>query len=84
MQEEQCRETTLPFYTWGEDTLWTDRMSQTTCFPAFCGQAIRLPRNYVALGRESRGFDTGHKLSQEVRYSAWNIVEPVANLQSAI
>lgn len=41
-------------------------MSEAAGVPAICRQAPGLPRHHVALGREPRGVDTGHKLVEEV------------------
>lgn len=38
VQEEQCCEAALSFHTRGEDTFWTDRMSEAPRLPEVRGQ----------------------------------------------
>lgn len=66
IQEKQRRQTLIPLYARGADTLWTNRMSQTVGVSALCGQTFGLPRDNVVAGREPGGSNSSHQLITKV------------------
>jgi hypothetical protein len=66
-QAQQCSKAAISLHAWRTDTFWPDRMSQAAGLTSIRRQTIRIPRDNVAVGRESRGSDFGDKLVEEVR-----------------
>ena len=67
LQEKQRRQAVIPLHIGREDTLRTDRMPQAAGLTTLCRQAVRLPGNDAAVGRESGGTHARHQLAEEVQ-----------------